>query len=85
MRIEGTTARRTGVEPGALDTPLLEFARAAQAAGALQAGLAPWWIVSTLYSITYSAWEGVAAGRLAPLDAPGIAFDTITAGIGARR
>lgn len=69
----------------ALDEPVLEFATAAQAAGVLRAGLAPWWIVSTLYSITYGAWEGVTAGRLAPLDAGELAFATITAGIGVTR
>ncbi|WP_211207387.1 TetR/AcrR family transcriptional regulator [Stackebrandtia nassauensis] len=66
----------------ALDEPIDAFVREAQRAGVVKPELAPWWVISTLYSLTYAAWDGVAAGRLAPLDAPSQVFDTLLGGIG---
>jgi AcrR family transcriptional regulator len=66
-----------------LDAPIEEFVRRAQRAGAVRNDAPVWWVVSTLYALTYSAWDGVARGRLAALDAPDLAFRTLLAGIGA--
>jgi AcrR family transcriptional regulator len=71
------------VEVAALDEPIAAFVRHAQAVGLVRAGLAPWWVVSMLFAVTYSAWEGVHAGRLAPLDAPALAYDTFVGAVGA--
>jgi hypothetical protein len=35
-----------------------------------------------LYSVTYSAWDAVNTGRLALLDSPELAFDTLIQGVG---
>lgn len=66
----------------ALDEPVAAFVREAQRVGVIKAELAPWWVIATLYSLTYAAWEGVAAGRLAPLDAPSQVSGTLLGGIG---
>jgi AcrR family transcriptional regulator len=66
-----------------LDAPIEEFVLRAQRAGAVRNDAPVWWVVSTLYALTYSAWDGVAGGRLAALDAPDLAFRTVLAGIGA--
>jgi AcrR family transcriptional regulator len=65
-----------------LDEPIEEFVHRAQHAGAVRRDAPVWWVVSTLYALTYSAWDGVARGRLAALDAPELAFHTLLAGIG---
>lgn len=65
-----------------LDAPVEEFVRRAQRAGAVRGDVAVWWVVSTLYALTYSAWDGVARGRLAARDAPDLAFRTLWGGIG---
>ncbi len=65
-----------------LDAPVEDFVRRAQRAGAVRGEVPVWWVVSTLYALTYSAWDGVARGRLAALDAPDLAFRTLLAGIG---
>lgn len=66
----------------AIDVPVTAFVRHAQAVGVLNAALAPWWVISTLYSVTYSAWDAISTGRLALLDAPDLAFDTLVSGVG---
>jgi AcrR family transcriptional regulator len=65
-----------------LDAPVEQFVRRAQRAGAVRREAPVWWVASTLYALTYSAWDGVARGRLAALDAPELAFRTVLAGIG---
>jgi AcrR family transcriptional regulator len=65
-----------------LDTPLEEFVGRAQQAGALRAGVPPWWAVSSLYALTYAAWEAITTGRLAPRDAAALVLDTTLTGIG---
>ncbi len=47
----------------------------------LRADLPAWWITQMLYAGIYSAWEGIAAGRLAPLDAPGLVLTTFYQGV----
>lgn len=47
----------------------------------LRTDLPAWWITQTLYAGIYSAWEGIAAGRLAPLDAPGLVLTTFYQGV----
>jgi AcrR family transcriptional regulator len=68
-----------------LDRSLEAFVRRTQEAGALRAVVPAWWVVSSLYALTYSAWEGVTRGRLAALDAPELTFDTLLAGLGGSR
>jgi AcrR family transcriptional regulator len=65
-----------------LDAPIEDFVRRAQHAGAVRRDAPVWWVVSTLYALTYSAWDGVARGRLAALDAPDLALRTLLAGVG---
>jgi TetR/AcrR family transcriptional repressor of lfrA len=48
----------------------------------LRADLPAWWITQILYAGIYSAWEGIAAGRLAPLDAPRLVLTTFYQGVG---
>lgn len=64
-----------------LDKPLEDFVERAQQAGALRTGVPAWWAVSTLYALTYAAWEGITAGRLAPRDAPALVLHTTLTGI----
>ncbi|WP_240687312.1 TetR/AcrR family transcriptional regulator [Amycolatopsis suaedae] len=67
-----------------MDRPVEAFVRRAQDAGVLRPDVPAWWVISTLYSILYTTWEGVAMGRLAPLDAPRLALDTILNGLGGK-
>ncbi len=65
-----------------LDVPVEDLILRAQKEQTIRSGVPVWWVVSILYSLAYSAWEAVAAGRLAVLDAPALAFDTLISGIG---
>ena len=56
----------------------------AQDLGALAADVPDWWLLQMLYSVVYMAAESVAAGQLAPLDAPGLALGTYLHGLGTR-
>lgn len=64
----------------ALDRPLIDMLRRAQAAGMLRADLAAWWLAAALTGTIYAAWEAVASGRLAPLDAPELVLTTVLHG-----
>jgi AcrR family transcriptional regulator len=66
----------------ALDDPVTDFVRHAQAVGVLNADLPPWWVISSLYALTYSAWDAVRTGHLAELYSSGLAFDTLLRGVG---
>lgn len=44
-----------------------------------------WWATAVLNSVVHTAWEEVAAGRLAPADAPHLVLDTWLGGRGSRR
>jgi len=67
----------------AVETRCLGVLKRAQDLGALAAGVPDWWLLQTLYSIVYVAAESVGAGKLAPLDAPGLALRTFLHGLGA--
>jgi len=41
-----------------------------------------WWATEALNALVHAAWEQVAAGRLAPADAPGLVLDTWLGGVG---
>jgi AcrR family transcriptional regulator len=56
--------------------------RRARDRGVLSAGVPDWWLLQTLYSVTYVAAESVKSGKLAPLDAPGLALGTYLRGLG---
>jgi AcrR family transcriptional regulator len=58
--------------------------RRARDLGVLGAGVPDWWLLQMLYSVTYMAAESVRGGRLAPLDAPGLAVGTFLRGLGAK-
>nr|CTQ88894.1 Transcriptional regulator, TetR family [Kibdelosporangium sp. MJ126-NF4] len=62
--------------------PLLRLIRRGQDAGILRKDMPDWWILATLDAQFYSAWEAVSAGRLAPLDAPGLVMKTVMRGVG---
>ncbi|WP_433264010.1 TetR/AcrR family transcriptional regulator [Actinosynnema sp. CS-041913] len=64
-----------------MDQPLLEFVKTGQDHGRLRADLPTWWVLDTLYAVVYSAWESIAAGRLAPLDAPKLVLTTVLKGV----
>ena len=78
--LDGDAALAARIEQ--LDSPIEDFVRRAQHAGAVRRDAPVWWVVNTLFALTYSAWDGVARGRLAALDAPGLAFRTLLGGIG---
>ena len=68
----------------AVEARCLAVLKRAQDLGVLAAGVPDWWLLQTLYSIIYVAAESVGAGKLAPLDAPGLALGTFLHGLGAR-
>jgi len=68
----------------AVEARCLAVLKRAQDLGALAAGVPDWWLLQMLYSIVYVAAESVGAGKLAPLDAPGLALGTFLHGLGAR-
>jgi AcrR family transcriptional regulator len=68
-----------------LDEPVSRAVRAAQQAGELRRDRPEWWFVSSLYALVYVAWEGIAKGRLAPLDATELVLGTLLDGLGAGR
>jgi hypothetical protein len=67
-----------------LDPRLLAVLDAAKAAGVLRRETRDWWCLSTLYALVYIAWEGIAMGNLAPVDAPALVIDTMVGGLGPR-
>ncbi|MFC0626678.1 TetR family transcriptional regulator [Kribbella deserti] len=67
-----------------LDAPVETFCGFAQKAGVLRSDQTVWWQVQSVYALTYLAWEGIAAGRIAPLDATELTLDTFLTGTGAR-
>ena len=67
-----------------MEARCLAVLKRAQDLGALAAGVPDWWLLQMLYSIVYVAAESVGAGKLAPLDAPGLALGTFLHGLGAR-
>lgn len=60
----------------------LAVLRRAQELGYVATDLPDWWLVQMLHSVVYVAAESVWAGRLAPLDAPGLALRTYLSGTG---
>ncbi len=64
-----------------LDEPILVLIQAARSAGALRTDQPDWWQISSLYALVYVAWEGVAHGLLAPVDAPQLVLATLLAGV----
>ncbi len=68
----------------AAEASCLAVLKRAQDLGALAAGVADWWLLQWFYAIVYVAAESVGAGKLAPLDAPGLALGTFLHGLGAR-
>ncbi|HEX3814067.1 MAG TPA: hypothetical protein VHX59_14620 [Mycobacteriales bacterium] len=68
-----------------LDQPVNRAVRAAQQAGELRRDRPEWWFVSSLYALVYVAWEGIAKGRLAPLDATELVLGTLVDGLGTGR
>lgn len=67
-----------------LDRPLLELVRRGQQDRTLRGDLPDWWIVSSLASMVFGAWDAIADGRLAPRDAPGVVCGTILGGLAPR-
>ena len=51
--------------------------------GLLAASTPDWWLLQTVYALVYTAAEAVQFGKLAPLDAPGLALRTLLHGLGA--
>jgi AcrR family transcriptional regulator len=61
----------------------LTVLKRAQDRGIVAASIPDWWLLQTLYSVIYVAAESVGDGKLAPLDAPGLALSTFLHGVGA--
>jgi AcrR family transcriptional regulator len=56
----------------------------AQALGVItMSGTPDWWLLQSFYALSYTAFEMVHSGHLAPLDAPGLALNTLLHGVGA--
>ena len=51
--------------------------------GLIAASTPDWWLLQTVYALVYTAAEAVQMGKLAPLDAPGLALGTLLHGLGA--
>jgi AcrR family transcriptional regulator len=68
----------------AVEARCLAVLKRAQDLGSLAAGVPDWWLLQMLYSVVYVAAESVGVGKLAPLDAPGLALGTFLHGLGAR-
>ena len=66
-----------------LEPAIVALVRAGQEHHVLRADLPDWWFVRTLYAQVQVAAEGVADGRLAPLDAPDLVLNTLVEGLGA--
>lgn len=71
---------RLSVRLTSMDQPVIDLISRLQGTR-LRADLPAWWITQMLYAGIYSAWEGIAAGRLAPLDAPGLVRTTFYQGV----
>jgi len=61
----------------------LAVLKRAQDHGVLSTSVPDWSLLQTFYSIIYVAAESVGHGKLAPLDAPGLALGTFLNGVGA--
>ncbi len=55
----------------------------AVAAGVLRSDVPKAWRFRAIEALVYAAWTAVASGELAPLDAPGLVYDTLIRGLGA--
>jgi AcrR family transcriptional regulator len=66
----------------AVEERSLAVLRRAQELGILAADLQDWWLGQMLSSVVYVAASSVQVGRLAPLDAPGLALRTLVRGTG---
>lgn len=55
----------------------------AVAAGVLRSDVPRAWRFRAIEALVYAAWTAVAGGELAPLDAPGLVYDTLIRGLGA--
>lgn len=65
-----------------IEPMLSEIGELAKKAGLMRTDQPGWWFVSTLYAQIYVAWEGVALGRLAALEAPALVLSTLLEGLG---
>jgi AcrR family transcriptional regulator len=66
----------------AVEERSLAVLRRAQELGIFAADLPDWWLGQMLSSVVYVAASSVQVGRLAPLDAPGLALRTLLRGTG---
>lgn len=60
----------------ALDAPVHAAVAEAQDRGDIDPGLSAVWTTEVLYAIVFVAWEAIAAGTLAPADAPDLVIRT---------
>lgn len=63
-----------------MDQPVIDLISRLQGTR-VRADMPAWWIAQILYAGVYSAWEGIAAGQLAPLDAPRLVLTTFYQGV----
>jgi AcrR family transcriptional regulator len=65
-----------------IESAILARLRQARDLDLLRPGVPGWWLTSTLFSVVYTAHEAIQGGLLAPLDAPGLALETLLHGVG---
>jgi AcrR family transcriptional regulator len=65
----------------ALDLPVNALIRQLQQAGRVRRDVSDEWVVASLNALIYVAWELVAMGRLAPVDAPDLVLRTLLDGV----
>lgn len=65
-----------------LDATVRTLVRRGADAGVLAADLPDEWVVASLNSLVYGAWELITLGRLAPVAAPELVMRTLLRGIG---
>jgi TetR/AcrR family transcriptional repressor of mexCD-oprJ operon len=62
--------------------PIEDLVERGQRDGTFRVGIPRAWIVDAIAALVYAAWEGVHAGRIAALDAPGLVTSTLLSGLG---
>ena len=68
---------------GEVQRGCLAVVHRAQREGLLAAAVPDWWLLQTIFALTYTAAESVHSGHLAPRDAPDLAVKTLLHGLSA--
>ena len=67
-----------------IDRTITDAVRRAQAADRVRADLPALWVADAWFWLVVAAWEGVEAGRIAPVDGARLVITTLLDGTGGR-